>query len=125
MNVERAHAQADRQPPASDGLDHGGHLRPVVLHLRQRQVQEADRRRRAWRLCGLRPVGSGLQAWLEKKGLNVPFYERYAKWAGGILTGDLGKSYQTNEPVATLVLERLKKTGILGFWVFALMIPLS
>ncbi len=65
------------------------------------------------------------QGWLERKGLNVPFYERYAKWVGGILTGDLGKSYQTNEPVATLVLERLKKTGILGFWVFALMIPLS
>jgi peptide/nickel transport system permease protein len=65
------------------------------------------------------------QGWLERKGLNVPFYERYAKWVGGILTGDLGKSYQTNEPVATLVLERLKKTGVLGFWVFALMIPLS
>jgi peptide/nickel transport system permease protein len=65
------------------------------------------------------------QAWLEKKGLNVPFYQRYVKWVGGILTGDLGKSYQTNEPVATLLLERLKKTGILGFWVFALMIPLS
>jgi peptide/nickel transport system permease protein len=65
------------------------------------------------------------EAWLEKKGLNVPFYERYAKWVGGILTGDLGKSYQTNEPVATVLLERLKKTGILGFWVFALMIPLS
>jgi peptide/nickel transport system permease protein len=65
------------------------------------------------------------QAWLEKKGLNVPFYQRYGRWVGGILTGDLGKSYQTNEPVATLVLDRLKKTGILGFWVFALMIPLS
>ena len=65
------------------------------------------------------------QAWLEKKGLNVPFYQRYVKWVGGILSGDLGKSYQTNEPVSTLVWERLKKTGILGFWVFALMIPLS
>jgi peptide/nickel transport system permease protein len=64
-------------------------------------------------------------AWLEKKGLNVPFYERYIKWASGILLGDLGKSYQTNEPVVTLVANRLGKTGILAFWVFALMIPLS
>jgi peptide/nickel transport system permease protein len=64
-------------------------------------------------------------AWLEKKGLNVPFYERYIKWAGGIVRGDLGKSYQTNEPVVTLVAGRLAKTGILAFWVFALMIPLS
>jgi peptide/nickel transport system permease protein len=65
------------------------------------------------------------EAWLEKKGLNVPFYERYAICVGGILRGDLGKSYQTNEPVLTLVFNRLAKTGILGFWVFALMIPLS
>jgi peptide/nickel transport system permease protein len=64
-------------------------------------------------------------AWLEKKGLNVPFYERYGKWVGGILRGDLGKSYQTNEPVITLVASRLAKTGILALWVFALMIPLS
>ena len=26
------------------------------------------------------------QAWLDKKGLNVPFYERYVKWVGGVLT---------------------------------------
>jgi peptide/nickel transport system permease protein len=64
-------------------------------------------------------------AWLDKKGLNVPFYQRYAKWVGDIFKGDLGKSYQTNQPVATLVAERLEKTAILGFWVFALMIPLS
>ncbi len=55
----------------------------------------------------------------------MPFYERYLKWVGGILHGDLGKSSETNEPVATLVADRLGKTGILAFWVFALMIPLS
>ena len=65
------------------------------------------------------------QAWLERKGLNVPFYERYIKWVGGVVTGDLGKSFQTNEPVGRLLAERLAHTGILGFWVFALMIPLS
>src|SRR5258708_8720322 len=64
------------------------------------------------------------QAWLEKKGLNVPLYERYAKWVGGILTGDLGKSYQTNEPVATLVFHPPKKTAKFGFWLFPFMIPL-
>ena len=39
------------------------------------------------------------QAWLEKKGLNVPFYERYLNWAGGVLHGDFGKSFEKNEPV--------------------------
>lgn len=65
------------------------------------------------------------QAWLDKKGLNVPFYERYLKWVGGVITGDLGKSFEKGEPVAKLVAERLANTGILAFWVFALMIPLS
>jgi peptide/nickel transport system permease protein len=64
-------------------------------------------------------------AWLDKKGLNVPFYDRYFKWIGGILRGDLGKSFQTNEPVTQLLAERLTNTGILALCVFALMIPLS
>jgi peptide/nickel transport system permease protein len=68
---------------------------------------------------------SDYQAWLEKKGLNVPFYDRYARWAGGLLHGDFGRSFEKNEAVTTLVGERLVKTGILAFWVFALMIPLS
>src|SRR5258708_34627336 len=54
------------------------------------------------------------QAWLEKKGLNVPFYERYLKWVGGIATGDLGRSFEKNEPVGRLLGERLLKTGILA-----------
>ena len=65
------------------------------------------------------------QAWLDKKGLNVPFYDRYFKWVGGIVTGNLGKSFQTNEPVSRLLGERLANTGILALCVFALMIPLS
>ena len=64
-------------------------------------------------------------AWLDKKGLDVPFYDRYLKWVGGILRGDLGKSFQTNEPVSQLLGERLANTGVLALGVFALMIPLS
>jgi peptide/nickel transport system permease protein len=64
-------------------------------------------------------------AWLERKGLNAPFYERYAAWIGGIFQGDLGKSYEKDMPVATLLAERLYNTGILAFWVFALMVPIS
>jgi peptide/nickel transport system permease protein len=65
------------------------------------------------------------QAWLDKKGLNTPFYVRYANWVGDVLHGDLGKSFEKNEPVSGLIVERLQRTGILAFWVFALMIPLS
>jgi len=64
-------------------------------------------------------------AWLDRKGLNVPFYRRYIKWVGGVMTGDLGKSFETNEPVTRLLGERLENTAILALCVFALMVPLS
>jgi peptide/nickel transport system permease protein len=65
------------------------------------------------------------EKWLDAKGLNVPFYERYAKWALGIAQGDLGRSFQKNADVGFLLGRALVNTGILAFWVFALMIPLA
>lgn len=65
------------------------------------------------------------QSWLENKGLNVPFYERYANWIGSVMKGDFGFSQEKNRAVGPLLLDKLKNTGILAFWVFALMIPLS
>jgi len=68
---------------------------------------------------------SDYQNWLENKGLNVPFYQRYADWLGNVFTGDLGKSFEKNRPVGPLLADRLVNTGILAFWVFALMVPIS
>jgi peptide/nickel transport system permease protein len=65
------------------------------------------------------------ERWLEGKGLNVPFYERYVKWLGGVATGDFGRSYQKNAEVSFLLGRALMNTGILAFWVFALMIPIA
>lgn len=65
------------------------------------------------------------QNWLTQKGLDVPFYERYAIWVGNILQGDLGQSFEKSMPVADLLADRLLNTAILGFWVFALMIPIA
>ena len=65
------------------------------------------------------------EAWLDRHGLNVPFYERYVKWVGHLATGDLGRSFEKNTPVSSLLLERLANTGILAMWVFAIMVPLS
>jgi peptide/nickel transport system permease protein len=68
---------------------------------------------------------SDYQNWLEAKGLNVPFYERYGKWVWGIAHGDFGRSFQKNADVGFLLGRALTNTGILAFWVFALMIPLA
>lgn len=65
------------------------------------------------------------QAWLERKGLNRPFPIRYTEWVGNVLRGDLGHSLEKNIDVATLLRDRLKNTGLLAFFVFLFMIPIS
>lgn len=63
--------------------------------------------------------------WLKSKGLDAPFHERYVNWLGGLFQGDLGMSLEKNEKVSKLIGDKLANTGILAFWVFFLMIPLS
>jgi peptide/nickel transport system permease protein len=65
------------------------------------------------------------QNWLAEKGLDVPFYQRYVGWIGDIFKGDFGHSFEKNTDIGPLLADRLINTGILAFWVFALMIPLS
>ncbi|MFV2093073.1 MAG: ABC transporter permease [Hyphomicrobiales bacterium] len=64
-------------------------------------------------------------AWLEKKGLNVPYFQRYLSWVGRAVVGDFGQSLEKSTAVGPLLADRLKNTGILAFWVFAIMVPLS
>ena len=47
-------------------------------------------------------------------GLDRPLYQRYALWIGGMLTGDLGKSFIYNRPVNQLIGERLALTMIIS-----------
>lgn len=65
------------------------------------------------------------QEWLVKKGLDIPFHERFGRWVGDVLTGDLGQSFAKNADVSALIADRLANTGILALFVFALMIPIS
>ncbi len=55
-------------------------------------------------------------------GLDRPLYEQYLTWAGKALTGDLGQSLFTNEPVTDLILERVGVTVLLS--VYALVLAL-
>jgi peptide/nickel transport system permease protein len=63
--------------------------------------------------------------WLTSRGMNVPFYQRYFRWLGNTLTGNLGFSFEKNTAVAPLLASRLANTGILALCVFGLMIPIS
>ncbi|MGY1709207.1 ABC transporter permease [Geodermatophilus sp. SYSU D00758] len=54
-------------------------------------------------------------ALLERSGLDQPVLQQYFTWAGNALTGDLGVSFRSGEPVTRLVLERLPATLTLAF----------
>lgn len=62
-------------------------------------------------------------------GLNLPLYEQYLNWIGGVLTGDFGESMRTGKEVLPDILNRFKLTFELTFlsalisWVIA--IPLG
>lgn len=55
-----------------------------------------------------------VQALSERLGLDRPPLERYARWAGGLLRGDLGISVSYDTPVAQLIGERLVVTAPLA-----------
>jgi peptide/nickel transport system permease protein len=62
-------------------------------------------------------------------GLDKPFYVQYLKWIGGVMLGDFGKSLSMEQPIAGLVLFRLKNSAILAvmslFVVTIVAIPLG
>jgi len=57
-------------------------------------------------------------------GLDRPLYIQYFDWAGNALTGDLGRSLFTNEPVSQLIAERIGVTARLALMslIFALLV---
>ena len=46
----------------------------------------------------------------EKYGFDDPLPVQYLRWAGGVLQGDLGMSLRTNQPVTTLIAQKLPVT---------------
>jgi peptide/nickel transport system permease protein len=46
----------------------------------------------------------------EDLGLNDPIYVQYVNWLGGVLQGDFGLDYRSNEPIGSMLLDRLPVT---------------
>ncbi len=46
----------------------------------------------------------------EDLGLNDPIYVQYVNWLGGVLQGDFGLDYRSNEPIGNMLLDRLPVT---------------
>jgi peptide/nickel transport system permease protein len=55
------------------------------------------------------------EALIERHGLDRPLVVQYFAWLGGALTGDLGVSFRSGQPVTSILLGRLPATLGLGF----------
>lgn len=55
------------------------------------------------------------EALRERAGLNEPLVVQYFTWLGNAVTGDLGVSFRSGQPVTTLLLQRLPATITLAF----------
>jgi peptide/nickel transport system permease protein len=58
-------------------------------------------------------------------GLDRPITVRYQEWVLGLVTGNLGLSLPSKEPVASIIGDRVRNTGTLALITMALLIPLS
>lgn len=81
------------------------------------------------RELGRQPTGEEVATAREALGLDAPYLVRYGRWLGSAVTGDLGTSYRTGEPVLTALLGRFPNTfqiaalGLLG--AIAVALPLG
>ena len=70
-----------------------------------------------------------IQVLRERYGLDQPAYVQYLKWMRGLLTGDLGRSFLWNKPVATLVRERIPWSIVIALvsliLVYSIAIPIG
>lgn len=61
-------------------------------------------------ILGPQATPEAIEKMEEEMGLNDPLPIQYINYIKGVLTGDLGTSYRYNQPVATLILEKLPNT---------------
>ncbi len=55
-----------------------------------------------------------IDALRQQYGLDLPVYAQYFKWMWNLLHGDMGRSFQWNEPVTRLIGERLALTVVIS-----------
>ena len=74
---------------------------------------------------GTEATAEQVEALQEEMGLNDPVPVQYARWLGGLVTGDLGESYSYSMPVWELLRDKLPITAALTVMSFLLILVLS
>jgi peptide/nickel transport system permease protein len=65
-------------------------------------------------ILGTHATPTNIAAFNKANGLNGPLPEQFWHWLTGVLSGNLGFSYVLNQPVTSLLAERLPKTAFLA-----------
>lgn len=65
-------------------------------------------------IAGESATAADIEAARRAHGLDQPFLVRYLDWVAHALSGDLGLSYFSREPVAAMIFERMPITATLG-----------
>ena len=80
-------------------------------------------------ILGVEATAEQIAALRSKLGLDLPIWQRYLQWLGGLLTGDLGESYNYAMPVgellSTCVAHTLTLAGLAFVLIVVLAIPLG
>lgn len=76
-------------------------------------------------ILGLGATDSQVQAFTAKYHLDQPVPVRYTEWVGGILSGNLGRSYETGAPVADIIGPRIGRSLILVALAWILVVIVS
>jgi len=64
-------------------------------------------------ILGPRATTPAINHWIAQQGLNKPFWTQFIVLVGHVFTFNLGYSYKLDEPVRTIILQKLPKTVIL------------
>ncbi|MFA6783473.1 MAG: ABC transporter permease [Sphaerochaeta sp.] len=77
-------------------------------------------------ILGQSATEEAVSALREARGLNDPVMERYFRWVGGVLTGDLGESiYMKGVTINSILWRRVGHSLVLALSAFILFVPLS
>lgn len=76
-------------------------------------------------MLGLNASPEAVAALQDELGLDGGAWERYLRWAGGLLVGDFGLSYTYRVPVSQLIWERLAVSGPLALMALALAVAMA
>ncbi len=76
-------------------------------------------------MLGVEATPEQIAALRDRLGLDLPIWQRYLHWLGGLLTGDLGESYNYGMPVAQLLATCVTHTLTLAVLAFVLIVVIA